>query len=248
MTKKIILITGASRGIGAAIALAAGNKDYLVVVNYTRGVDDANEVVAQIKKSGGEAVAIQANCSVEEDIVRLFKEVDKLGTLDSFIANAGIIGGMNPITETTASQLKELFDLNVIGLILCTREAVKRMSTATGGVGGKIVLMSSVAARTGGIAQEVHYASSKAAVDGFCLGLAKEVGPVGIRVNAIRPGMIGTTIHDVHGGMEQISKWATTVPMARIGLPEEVAQSVLWLCSEESSYIHGALIDVSGGR
>ncbi len=243
-----MLITGASRGIGAEIALLAASKDYFVVVNYTHNASAADQVVDTIKKNGGSAVAIQADCSKESEIVRLFQEVDQLGTIDTLIANAGIIGGQNPISETTEKQLKELFDINVIGLILCVREAVKRMSTELGGKGGKMVLMSSVAARTGGIAQEIHYASSKAAVDGFCLGLAKEVGNAGIRVNAVRPGLIGTSIHDVHGGMEVIQKWAAGVPMGRVGLPAEVAQTVVWLCSDESSYIHGAFIDVSGGR
>lgn len=248
MSKKIMLVTGSSRGIGAEIAKAAAAQDYLVIVNYTSSKTLAQELIQEIESHGGQAQAIQADCSKESEIVRLFQEIDRIGPLDSFIANAGIIGGKNPITQTTEAQLKELFDINVIGLILCAREAVKRMSTQLGGQGGKIVLMSSVAARTGGIAEEIHYASSKAAVDGFCLGLAKEVGNVGIRVNAVRPGLIGTSIHDVHGGMEVIQKWAAGVPMARIGLPHEVAQTVLWLCSDASSYVHGALIDVSGGR
>jgi short-subunit dehydrogenase len=248
VSKKIMLITGASRGIGAEIAKLAATQNYYVVVNYTHSKDASDQLVANIQANGGAAIAIQADCSKESEIERLFKEVDQIGTLDCLVANAGIIGGKNPISQTTEKQLKELFDINVIGLIICVREAVKRMSTEHGGRGGKIVLMSSVAARTGGIAEEIHYASSKAAVDGFCLGLAKEVGNAGIRVNAVRPGLIGTSIHDVHGGMEVIQKWAAGVPLGRVGLPEEVAQTVLWLCSDHSSYVHGALIDVSGGR
>ena len=248
MSKKIMLITGASRGIGAEIAKLAATQNYYVVVNYTHSKDASDQLVANIQANGGAAIAIQADCSKESEIERLFKEVDQIGTLDCLVANAGIIGGKNPISQTTEKQLKELFDINVIGLIISVREAVKRMSTEHGGHGGKIVLMSSVAARTGGIAEEIHYASSKAAVDGFCLGLAKEVGNAGIRVNAVRPGLIGTSIHDVHGGMEVIQKWAAGVPLGRVGLPEEVAQTVLWLCSDHSSYVHGALIDVSGGR
>ena len=248
MSKKIMLVTGGSRGIGAEIAISAAKQNYLVVVNYARNKIEADKVVDQIQASGGNAIAIQADCSKESEIIRLFEQIDTLGTLDAFVANAGIIGGQNPITQTTEHQLKELFDINVIGLILCTREAVKRMSTELGGKGGKIVLMSSVAARTGGIAQEIHYASSKAAVDGFCLGLAKEVGLQGIRVNAVRPGLIGTSIHDVHGGIDVIQKWAAGVPVGRIGMPKEVAQTVVWLCSDEASYIHGTMIDVSGGR
>jgi NAD(P)-dependent dehydrogenase (short-subunit alcohol dehydrogenase family) len=243
-----MLITGASRGIGAEIAKLAATQNYYVVVNYTHSKDASDQLVANIQANGGAAIAIQADCSTESEIERLFKEVDQIGTLDCLVANAGIIGGKNPISQTTEKQLKELFDINVIGLIICVREAVKRMSTEHGGRGGKIVLMSSVAARTGGIAEEIHYASSKAAVDGFCLGLAKEVGNAGIRVNAVRPGLIGTSIHDVHGGMEVIQKWAAGVPLGRVGLPEEVAHTVLWLCSDHSSYVHGALIDVSGGR
>jgi NAD(P)-dependent dehydrogenase (short-subunit alcohol dehydrogenase family) len=248
VSKKIMLITGASRGIGAEIAKLAATQNYYVVVNYTHSKDASDQLVANIQANGGAAIAIQADCSKESEIERLFKEVDQIGTLDCLVANAGIIGGKNPISQTTEKQLKELFDINVIGLIISVREAVKRMSTEHGGHGGKIVLMSSVAARTGGIAEEIHYASSKAAVDGFCLGLAKEVGNAGIRVNAVRPGLIGTSIHDVHGGMEVIQKWAAGVPLGRVGLPEEVAQTVLWLCSDHSSYVHGALIDVSGGR
>lgn len=248
MNQKVMLITGGSRGIGAEIAKGAAKQGYFVVVNYTRGAKEAEGVVEQIISEGGSAVAIQADCSKEDEIVRLFKDVDQYGKLDAFVANAGIIGGQNPVTETTFAQLRELFDINVIGLMISTREAIKRMSTALGGTGGRIVLMSSVAARTGGIAQEIHYAASKAAVDGFLMGLAKEVGNVGIRVNAVRPGLICTSIHDLHGGREVIEKWGAGVPMARIGEPTEVAQTVLWLCSDQSSYVHGALIDVSGGR
>jgi NAD(P)-dependent dehydrogenase (short-subunit alcohol dehydrogenase family) len=248
MSQKVMLITGGSRGIGAEIAKGAAKQGYFVIINFTKGAKEAQGVVDQIKGAGGDAVAIQADCSQEDEIVRLFKEADQYGNLEAFIANAGIIGGQNPVTETTFAQLRELFDINVIGLMISTREAVKRMSTAHGGNGGKIVLMSSVAARTGGIAQEIHYAASKAAVDGFLMGLAKEVGNVGIRVNAVRPGLIGTSIHDLHGGREVIEKWGAGVPMGRIGEPTEVAQTVLWLCSDQSSYVHGTLIDVSGGR
>jgi NAD(P)-dependent dehydrogenase (short-subunit alcohol dehydrogenase family) len=248
MSKKLMLVTGASRGIGAAIAIEAAKKGYHVIVNYTRGKEDALHVVAQIEQAGGTATALQADCGKESDILRMFSEIDSIGSLDTLVANAGVIGGRNPITETTFEQLKDLFDVNVIGLILCTREAVKRMSTQHGGHGGNIVLMSSVAARTGGIAQEIHYASTKGAVDSYCLGLAKEIGHQGIRVNAVRPGLIETAIHDVHGGITEIHKMASSVPIGRTGMPGEVAQAVLWLCSGAASYVHGALFDVSGGR
>ncbi|MEI7531630.1 MAG: SDR family oxidoreductase [Betaproteobacteria bacterium] len=248
MQKKIILITGASRGIGASIAELAGSKDYFVVVNYAKNISEANNVVAKIKAAGGDGCAIQADCGIEADIVRLFKEVDKLGKLDTVVANAGIVGGEVHITEVSTAQLSEVFGINVIGLMLTTREAVKRMSTKLGGTGGKIILMSSAASRTGGIAKETHYAASKGAVDSFTLALAKEVGMDGIRVAALRPGLIRTEIHNAHGGIPVIEKWASGVPLGRVGTPSEVAQTVMWLCSDDASYIHGALIDVSGGR
>lgn len=248
MTKKIMLITGASRGIGAEIANCAATQGFYVVINYTHSKDLADQLLRDIQSQGGDGMTLKADCSKESEILEMFNAIDKIGPLHSLVANAGIIGGQNPVTETTEIQLRELFDINVIGLILCAREAVKRMSTTLGGKGGNIVLMSSVAARTGGIAQEIHYASSKAAVDGFCLGLAKEVGNAGIRVNAVRPGLIETSIHDLHGGKDVIHQWGKTVPMGRVGLPIEVAKTVVWLSSDDASYIHGTTIDVSGGR
>ena len=248
MTKKMMLVTGASRGIGAQIAQLAGKSGYLVAVNYASNENQANQVVQEIKSAGGDAFAIKANCGKEEDIVRMFEEIDKHGQIDTLVANAGIIGGQMPIENIQASQIKELLDINVMGVLLCTREAVKRMSTDHQGKGGNIILMSSAAARTGGIAQETHYAASKGAIDSFCLGIAKEVGQKGIRVVAVRPGLIRTDIHDAHGGVKAIEAWASTVPMGRVGEPSEVAKTVLWLASPEASYIHGSMIDVAGGR
>ena len=248
MSKKLMLVTGASRGIGAEIAIAAGKAGYLVAVNYAKNDLEANKVVQIIKAQGGDAFAIQADCGKEDDIVRMFKSIDQFGPLDTLVANAGVIGGQTPIEEVTSEQLKALMDVNVIGLILCTREAIKRMSKAHGGQGGNIVLMSSAAARTGGIAKESHYASSKGAVDSFCLGISKEVGNQGVRVVAVRPGLIRTEIHNAHGGIETIEQWASTVPMGCTGSPAEVAQTVLWLASPQASYIHGAMIDIAGGR
>lgn len=248
MTKKIMLVTGASRGIGAQIALQAGKAGYLVAVNYSNSAKEADQVVKEIQAAGGEAFSVQANCGNEDEIVRMFKEIDQFGQIDTLVANAGIIGGQTPIEKIEAAQIKELLDINVMGVILCTREAVKRMSRDHGGKGGNIILMSSAAARTGGIAQETHYAASKGAIDSFCLGISKEVGQKGIRVVAVRPGLIRTNIHDAHGGVKTIETWASTVPMGRIGEPSEVAKTVIWLASPEASYIHGTMIDVAGGR
>jgi NAD(P)-dependent dehydrogenase (short-subunit alcohol dehydrogenase family) len=248
MSKRIMLVTGASRGIGAQIALAAGKDGYLVGVNYASNKTEADKVVSQIKSAGGDAFAIQADCGKEEDILRMFQEVDKHGKIDVLVANAGIIGGQTPIENIQVKELRQLMDVNVIGLILCTREAVKRMSTAHGGKGGTIIMMSSAAARTGGIAQETHYAASKGAVDSFNLGMAKEVGKQGIRVVSVRPGLIRTDIHNAHGGVEAIEQWANTVPMGRSGEPAEIANAVMWLASPQASYVHGAIIEVTGGR
>jgi len=248
MSKKIMLVTGASRGIGAQIAIAAGKEGYTVGVNYASNKTQADQVVQEIKAAGGDAFAIQADCGKEADIIRMFNEVDKHGTLDVLVANAGIIGGQTPIEDLQLKDLRQMIDVNVIGLILCSREAVKRMSTQRGGKGGTIIMISSAAARTGGIAQETHYAASKGAVDSFNLGLAKEVGKQGIRVASIRPGLIRTDIHEAHGGLEAVEQWLGTVPLGRAGDPAEVANAVIWLASPQASYVHGAIIDVSGGR
>ena len=248
MPKKIMLVTGASRGIGAQIAIAAGKEGYTVGVNYASNKSEADKVVSQIKSAGGDAFTIHADCGKEEDILRMFKEVDQYGPIDVLVANAGIIGGQTPIENIQVKELRQLMDVNVIGLILCTREAVKRMSTTHGGKGGTIIMMSSAAARTGGIAQETHYAASKGAVDSFNLGMAKEVGKQGIRVVSVRPGLIRTDIHNAHGRVEAIEQWSNTVPMGRSGDPSEIANAVMWLASPQASYVHGAIIDVTGGR
>lgn len=248
MNKKIMLVTGASRGIGAQIAIAAGKEGYTVGVNYASNKTQADQVVQEIKAAGGDAFAIQADCGKEADIIHMFNEVDKHGTLDVLVANAGIIGGQTPIEDLQLKDLRQMIDVNVIGLILCSREAVKRMSTQRGGKGGAIIMISSAAARTGGIAQETHYAASKGAVDSFNLGLAKEVGKQGIRVASIRPGLIRTDIHEAHGGLQAVEQWLGTVPLGRAGDPAEVANAVIWLASPQASYVHGAIIDVSGGR
>jgi NAD(P)-dependent dehydrogenase (short-subunit alcohol dehydrogenase family) len=226
MSKKTMVITGAGRGIGAALARLAAQRGYAVAVNYARNAAAADALVDAITAAGGEAVAIQADVSQQAGAAHLFEQVDKrLGRVDVLVNNAGIVG-------RTA----------LIG------EAVKRMSTRHGGPGGVIVNLSSAAARHGGFPKEIAYASSKGAVDAFTLGLAKEVARDGIRVNALRPGIIETTMHDAHGGQATIDAVGATVPIGRAGVPDEVAEAVLWLASPASSYVHGALIDVSGGR
>ncbi len=249
MTSKVMVVTGAGRGIGAAIAGLAGKRGYAVCVNYARSRDAAETLAAGINAGGGKAVAIQADVSVESEVKRLFAEVDRaLGRVDALVNNAGIIGRQCRVDEMDAKLLAEVFAANVYSAFYCSREALRRMSTKHGGKGGAIVNISSVASRTGGLAKEAHYAASKGAIDSFTIGLAKEIGNEGVRVNAVRPGMIVTAIHDVHGGAATIKAVAPTVPIGREGMPVEVAEAVLWLASDAASYLHGAIIDVSGGR
>jgi NAD(P)-dependent dehydrogenase (short-subunit alcohol dehydrogenase family) len=227
----------------------AAQRGFAVCVNYARNAAAAEALVAEITAAGGKAVAVQADVSVQSGARDLFAKVDTLlGPVDVLINNAGIAGRTAMIDATEQSALEEIFSTNVYSCFYCSGEAVKRMSTKHGGRGGVIVNISSVAARTGGFPKEIAYAASKGALDSFTVGLAKEVARDGIRVNTVRPGLINTTIHDVHGGAETIVTVGATVPIGRAGEPEEVAEAVLWLASPASSYLHGALIDVSGGR
>ncbi len=249
MNAKVMIVTGAGRGIGAAIAELAAKRGYAVCVNYARSRDAAETLAAGINAGGGKAVAIQADVSVETEAKRLFAEVDRsLGRVDALVNNAGIIGRQCRVDEMDATLLAEVFAANVYATFYCAREALRRMSTKHGGKGGAIVNISSVAARLGGLPAETHYAASKGAIDSFTLGLAKEIGTEGVRVNAIRPGLIVTEIHQAHGGDATLRAMAPTVPMGRAGSPAEVAETVLWLCSDAASYVHGAIVDVSGGR
>jgi len=249
MSAKVMVVTGASRGIGGAIAGLAGKRGYAVCVNYARSREPAETLAATINAGGGKAVAIQADVSVDTEVKRLFAEVDRtLGRVDVLVNNAGIIGRQCRVDEIDAKLLAEVFAANVYSVFYCSREALRRMSTKHGGKGGAIVTLSSVAARTGGIPMESHYAASKGALDSFTIGLAKEVGTEGVRVNAVRPGFILTAIHEVHGGDATARAVAPTVPIGRVGEPAEVAEAVLWLASDAASYLHGAIIDVSGGR
>lgn len=248
--KKIMLVTGAGRGIGAAIALRAAKEGYRVAVNYQNSKEAAEEVVRKIRSGGGEAVAIQGNVGNSEEVTRVFKELDeKLGTLDVLVNNAGILASYR-VDQLDEENLIKTFEANVFSAFYCCREAVRRMSTAHGGRGGNIINMSSVAARlAAAVAGGSVYAASKGAIDVFNLALAKEVGLEGIRVNDIRPGLIDTEIHAPRGGLEKMHELAKTgVPMGRTGLPEEVAEAVIWLASDAASYVHGSVIEVAGGR
>jgi NAD(P)-dependent dehydrogenase (short-subunit alcohol dehydrogenase family) len=246
---KVMVITGASRGIGATLARLAAARGYAVAVNYARSADAAAELVREITAAGGRAAAIGSDVSTQAGAVALFEQVDReLGRVDVLVNNAGIVGEPSLIEEADGAELERIFATNVLSCFFCAGEAVRRMSPRHGGAGGSIINMSSAAARHGGFPKETAYASSKGAVDSFTLGLAKEVGRDGIRVNALRPGIIETDMHDAHGGREMVATVGATVPMGRAGQPAEVAETVLWLASDASSYVHGALIDVSGGR
>ena len=230
--------------------MRAAKEGYQVAVNYQNSKEAAERVVAQIQADGGRAVAIQGNVGKSEDVVRVFQEVDdKLGTLDVLVNNAGILASYR-VDQLDEDNLIKTFEANVFSAFYCSREAVRRMSTAHGGRGGNIINMSSVAARlAAAVAGGSVYAASKGAIDVFNLALAKEVGLEGIRVNGIRPGLIDTEIHAPRGGLDKMHELAKTgVPMGRTGLPEEVAEAVIWLASDAASYVHGSVIEVAGGR
>jgi NAD(P)-dependent dehydrogenase (short-subunit alcohol dehydrogenase family) len=249
MAKKVMLVTGASRGIGAAIARAAGAAGYRVAVNYLRSAAAAEAVVADIRAAGGDAVALQADVGDPAAVDRLFAELDaRLGRLDVLVNNAGILAKFR-VDALDVAQVEAVFRANVFSMFHCAGQAVRRMSTAQGGNGGVIVNLSSVASRLGGLAGGAAYAASKGAIDTFTLALAKEVGREGIRVAALRPGLIETEIHDATGGLEHLREMARdAVPMGRSGTADEVAQTALWLASPAASYVHGCVIDVAGGR
>ncbi len=249
MPSNILLVTGGGRGIGAATCLAATKSGYAVAVNYRLNRAAAEAVVSSIAAAGGTAVALRADVSVESEIVRLFAEVDsRLGRLTALVNNAGIVDRQCRVEDMDAARLARMFATNVVGPFLCAREAVKRMSTRHGGPGGAIVNVSSAASRLGSPGEYVDYAASKGAIDTFTLGLAKEVAAEGIRVNAVRPGVIHTEIHASGGEPNRVDRVKAAVPMGRGGSPDEVAAAILWLLSDAASYTTGALLDVSGGR
>jgi len=246
---KVVVVTGGSRGIGAAISKLAAHKGYKVCVNYNNNESTANDVVKEILNAGGSAIAVQADISNEKEVVRLFEVVDsKLGQTTALVNNAGIITLQSKLVDMDASRLQKLFNTNVVGSFLCAREAIKRMSNKHKGNGGSIINLSSAAARIGSPNEFIDYAASKGAIDTMTLGLSKEVAEDGIRVNAVRPGLIDTELHSDSGDADRPTKLKQFVPMKRVGTAEEVANTVLWLMSEEASYVTGALVDVTGGR
>ena len=244
----ILIITGASRGIGAATARLAGTRGYGVCVNYLQDGGAAEAVVAEVQAAGGCAVAVQADVSVEADVVRLFERADRLGRIAGLVNNAGILDRQAPVADMDAARITRILATNVVGAFMCAREAVKRMSTKRGGTGGAIVNVSSMAARLGGAFEYVDYAASKGALDTMTIGLAREVADEGIRVNAVRPGLIYTEMHASGGEPNRVDRISPQVPMKRGGEPGEVAAAILWLLSDEASFTTGAFIDVSGGR
>ena len=246
---KVLIVTGGSRGIGAATALLAAGQGYAVAVNYAANSLAADEVVRQIRAGGGTAITVQADVSVEADVLAMFKKVDaKLGRLTALVNNAGVVDQVSRVDAMSIERLQRMFAINVFGSFMCAREAIKRMSTRYQGAGGNIVNVSSAAARIGSPGQYVDYASAKGAIDTFTMGLAKEVALEGIRVNAVRPGIIETDIHASGGLPNRARDVAPQVPMQRAGTAQEVAEAIMWLLSENSSYTTGSVIDVAGGR
>jgi NAD(P)-dependent dehydrogenase (short-subunit alcohol dehydrogenase family) len=247
--KHTVLVTGGSRGIGAATALLCAQHGWAVAVNYTHGMAAAHDVVARIRAGGGTALAVQADVADEAQVLAMFATIDReLPPLHALVNNAGVVDQPARVDAMSPQRLQRMFAINVFGSFACAREAVKRMSTAHGGAGGCIVNLSSAAARLGSPGQYVDYAAAKGAIDVFTMGLAKEVALEGIRVNAVRPGIITTEIHASGGLPDRAQQMAPLVPMQRAGSADEVAQAILWLMSDASSYTTGATIDVTGGR
>jgi NAD(P)-dependent dehydrogenase (short-subunit alcohol dehydrogenase family) len=248
MSKGVVVVTGSSRGIGRACALLAAERGYDVVVNYTTNAAAAAAVAAEITARSAKAVTVKGDVGVEADVLAIFAAADKLGRLVGLINNAGIVSPSGRLEDYTTERLNKIVAVNVVGTILCAREAVKRMSTRHGGKGGAIVNISSVASLLGSPNEYVDYAATKGAVDSFTIGLGKEVAMEGIRVNAVRPGMVTTEIHESSGDPARVERIRPTIPMQRIGEPEEIARAALWLLSEDASYCTGTFITASGGR
>jgi NAD(P)-dependent dehydrogenase (short-subunit alcohol dehydrogenase family) len=247
--KPVLLVTGGSRGIGAATARLAARAGWAVAVNYTQNSQAADEVVRAIRAEGGQAISVQADVGDESQIMAMFAQVDaKLGRLGGLVNNAGIVDLPSRVDEMSWARLERMMRINVLGSMVCAREAVRRMSTRHGGQGGAIVNLSSAAAKLGAPNQYVDYAASKGAIDTLTLGLAKEVAGEGIRVNGVRPGIIDTDIHASGGLPDRVKDMAPQLPMRRAGTSEEVAEAILWLLSDASSYTTGSCIEVTGGR
>jgi NAD(P)-dependent dehydrogenase (short-subunit alcohol dehydrogenase family) len=248
MTDMVVIITGGSRGIGRAAALKAAAAGFKVVVGYASNEAAARDVVAAIEATNGKAIAVKCDVGVEADILALFKAADAFGPLGALVNNAGIVGPTIRVEDMTAERITRMLAVNVTGSFLCAREAVKRMSTKHGGAGGVIVNLSSAAAKLGSANTYVDYAASKGAIDTFTVGLAQEVAAEGIRVVGIRPGLIDTEIHASGGDAERAQRLAPNVPMQRVGTADEVANAIVWLLSDEASYVTSSILDVSGGR
>ncbi|MFP5325357.1 MAG: SDR family oxidoreductase [Gammaproteobacteria bacterium] len=245
----VLLVTGGSRGIGAATARLAAAQGWAVAVNYTANSLAADEVVRSIRSAGGNAITVQADVADEAQVLRMFEKVDaKLGRLTGLVNNAGVVDVTARLDEMDMARWRRMFDINVMGSLLCAREAVRRMATRHGGDGGAIVNVSSAAARLGAPGQYVDYAAAKGAIDAFTIGLAKEVAADGIRVNAVRPGLIETEIHASGGLPNRVNDLKHQVPMQRGGTADEVAQAIVWLLSDAASYTTMSLLEVSGGR
>ncbi len=244
---KTVLVTGASRGIGASVATLAGKAGYIVCVNYRERADKAEGVVARIEAAGGRAAAFQADVSAEKDVMRMFDEADaKFGPVTALVNNAGVMIA-HRVVDMDADMLNRLWAINITSCFLCAREAIRRMSTSNDGSGGAIVNVSSIAGKKGGRGERVHYAASKGAVNTMTLGLAAEVAAEGIRVNAVLPGLVDTDLHEPFGGKARIDRIGPTIPLGRAGLPDDVGAAVVWLLSDEASFITGALLEVGGG-
>jgi NAD(P)-dependent dehydrogenase (short-subunit alcohol dehydrogenase family) len=244
-----LIVTGASRGIGVAVATLAGERGYAVAVNFSTGEAEATKIVDEILADGGRAFPIHADVSREADIVRMFEGAEReLGPIKALVNNAGVTGGFARVEEVSGEAIHRVLVVNVAGAMLCSREAVRRMSTRRGGTGGAIVNISSRAAQTGAAGEWVHYAASKGAIDSFTIGLAREVATEGIRVNAVAPGLVDTGLHAANGDPLRLQRLMGTIPMGRAGTPREIAEGVLWLLSPAASYTTGAILQIGGGR
>ncbi|MEA3142297.1 MAG: hypothetical protein QOK23_4466 [Gammaproteobacteria bacterium] len=246
---KTILITGGTRGIGRATALLCARKGWTVALNYVRDHSAADETAREVHAAGGHAATFKGDVAVESDVLTLFDRAEStFGKLDGVVINAGIVAPSSPLADMTSTRLKRMFEVNVYGAYLCARESARRLAKDRGGHGGSVVLLSSAASRLGSPFEYVDYAGSKAAVDTLTIGLAKELGKQGVRVNAVRPGLIETDIHASGGQPDRATRLGATTPMGRAGRAEEVAEAILWLLSDAASYTTGALLDVAGGR
>lgn len=246
---KTILITGGTRGIGRATALLCARQGWSVALNYVRDSTAAEHTVREVRAGGGNAVTLRGDVAVEDDVIAMFGEAEtKLGGLDGVVINAGIVAPSLSLADMDSARLKRMFEVNVYGAYLCARESARRLPKDRGGKGGSIVLVSSAASRLGSPFEYVDYAGSKAAIDTLAIGLAKELAPQGVRVNAVRPGLIETDIHASGGQPDRAKRLGAATPMGRAGRPEEVAEAIVWLLSDGASYTTGAILDVAGGR